>query len=193
MLCLCACGDTGSQATEGTDAVGGMTTQPESTGEEATEATTQPETDNTTEPSATEETAPAFSPENLSVWGIPEPSFDYEFVGYSEAVNGPDMVGRFYYTASTDFLSAQAYVQWFVESGWSDNLPDPNDPCPFGFVGSMNDYKILVRWNSDNSVIIAVTDKSVEAVWDDEVNTYVIPAYGPYGSYGEYNADLMYQ
>ena len=185
MLSLCACGNAAPDATGGNEPVGGVTGEPESI---TAEATTEPQT--TTEPTEPEATTPSFSPEKLSVWGLPEPSFTYEYLGYREIAKGPDQIPELYYRGSADYATIHAYAQTLADAGWNDYVDDSGENSVFAFSGEMGEYKMFIRRDEDSNVIIRVRDRSVLAVWDDEIDTYVVPEYGEYGSYGENKYDL---
>lgn len=191
MLALCACGKAAPDAAGGNEAVGGVTGEPESAATEATtepQVTTKPQT--TTEPTEPEATTPSFSPEKLSIWGLPEPSFVYEYLGYREIAKGPDQIPELYYRGSADYATIYAYAQALADAGWNDYVDDSGENSVFAFSGEMGEYKMFIRRDEDSNVIIRIRDLSVLAVWDDEISTYVVPEYGEYGSYGENKYDL---
>lgn len=148
------------------------------------------ETIETTEPTEPEETLPAFSPEKLSVWGLPEPSFTYEYLGFREISKGPDQIPELYYRGSADYGAVRAYALALMDAGWNDYVDDPGEAITFGFSGEMGNYRIHIRRDKDGTVVIRVKDLSVLAVWDDELDLFVVPAYGEYGTYGENDFNL---
>lgn len=190
MLTLCACGNAPSGATEGNEAVGGMTGGVENDNAETGEATSEPETQATTEATVPEVTEPAFSPEKLSVWGLPEPAFTYEYLGYREIAKGPDQIPELYYRGAADYATIRAYAQSLADEGWNDYVDDPGETSVFGFSGEMGEYKMFIRRDPDGNVIIRVRDGSVLAAWDEELSLYIVPEYGEYGSYGENDYSL---
>lgn len=188
MLTLCACGNAPSSATESTDNVGAVTGSTENNTPETDEATQA-----TTAATIPEETKSAFSPEKLAVWGLPEPAFTYEYLGYREISKGPDQIPELYYRGSTDYATIRAYAQSLATAGWNDYVDDSGETSVFGFSGEMGEYQMFIRRDPDGNVIIRVRDRSVLAVWDDELSLYVVPEYGEYGSYGEndYTLDTL--
>lgn len=188
MLTLCACGNAPSSATESTDNVGAVTGSTENNTPETDEATQA-----TTAATIPEETKSAFSPEKLAVWGLPEPAFTYEYLGYREISKGPDQIPELYYRGSTDYATIRAYAQSLADAGWNDYVDDSGETSVFGFSGEMGEYQMFIRRDPDGNVIIRVRDRSVLAVWDDELSLYVVPEYGEYGSYGEndYTLDTL--
>ena len=188
MLTLCACGNAPSSATESTDNVGAVTGSTENNTPETDEATQA-----TTVTTIPEETKSAFSPEKLAVWGLPEPAFTYEYLGYREISKGPDQIPELYYRGSADYATIRAYAQSLAAAGWNDYVDDSGETSVFGFSGEMGEYQMFIRRDPDGNVIIRVRDRSVLAVWDDELSLYVVPEYGEYGSYGEndYTLDTL--
>lgn len=188
MLTLCACGNAPSSATESTDNVGAVTGSTENNTPETDEATQA-----TTAATIPEETKSAFSPEKLAVWGLPEPAFTYEYLGYREISKGPDQIPELYYRGSADYATIRAYAQSLADAGWNDYVDDSGETSVFGFSGEMGEYQMFIRRDPDGNVIIRVRDRSVLAVWDDELSLYVVPEYGKYGSYGEndYTLDTL--
>lgn len=188
MLTLCACGNAPSSATESTDNVGAVTGSTENNTPETDEATQA-----TTAATIPEETKSAFSPEKLAVWGLPEPAFTYEYLGYREISKGPDQIPELYYRGSADYATIRAYAQSLADAGWNDYVDDSGETSVFGFSGEMGEYQMFIRRDPDGNVIIRVRDRSVLAVWDDELSLYVVPEYGEYGSYGEndYTLDTL--
>ena len=188
MLTLCACGNAPSSATESTDNVGAVTGSTENNTPETDEATQA-----TTVTTIPEETKSAFSPEKLAVWGLPEPAFTYEYLGYREISKGPDQIPELYYRGSADYATIRAYAQSLADAGWNDYVDDSGETSVFGFSGEMGEYQMFIRRDPDGNVIIRVRDRSVLAVWDDELSLYVVPEYGEYGSYGEndYTLDTL--
>ena len=188
MLTLCACGNAPSSATESTDNVGAVTGSTENNTPETDEATQA-----TTAATIPEETKSAFSPEKLAVWGLPEPAFTYEYLGYREISKGPDQIPELYYRGSADYATIRAYAQSLADAGWNDYVDDSGETSVFGFSGEMGEYQMFIRRDPDGNVIIRVRDRSVLAVWDDELSLYVVPEYGEYGSYGEndYSLDAL--
>ena len=188
MLTLCACGNAPSSATESTDNVGAVTGSTENNTPETDEATQA-----TTAATIPEETKSAFSPEKLAVWGLPEPAFTYEYLGYREISKGPDQIPELYYRGSADYATIRAYAQSLADAGWNDYVDDSGETSVFGFSGEMGEYQMFIRRDPDGNVIIRVRDRSVLAVWDDELSLYVVPEYGEYGSYGEndYTLDML--
>lgn len=190
MLTLCACSGESAGTPEVQDPVGNVTGEPQ------TEATTEPSTEATTEPS-TEATEPSFSPEDLTQFGLPAPTFDYEYIGYCESglVREGEtefmLYPKFVYSASADYATALAYAKEVGNSGWGEYVPASEDADPFGYVGKSDNSRVIVRWNSDETVTISVRDYTKFCEWDDTVSAYVIPGCGPYGTYGENNADLQ--
>lgn len=193
MLALCACSNATSDATNDNGDVGGVTDSVENDNAETGESTSEPETQATTEPTAPEETEPAFSPDKLAVWGLPEPAFTYEYLGYREISKGPDQIPELYYRGSADYATIRAYAQSLADTGWNDYVDDSGETSVFAFSGEMGEYKMFIRRDPDGNVIIRVRDRSVLAVWDDELSVYVVPEYGEYGSYGEndYSLDAL--
>ena len=188
MLTLCACGNAPSSATENSDNVGAVTGSTENNTPETDEATQA-----TTVATIPEETKSAFSPEKLAVWGLPEPAFTYEYLGYREISKGPDQIPELYYRGSADYATIRAYAQSLADAGWNDYVDDSGETSVFGFSGEMGEYQMFIRRDPDGNVIIRVRDRSVLAVWDDELSLYVVPEYGEYGSYGEndYTLDTL--
>lgn len=188
MLTLCACGNAPSSATESTDNVGAVTGSTENNTPETDEATQA-----TTAATIPEETKSAFSPEKLAVWGLPEPAFTYEYLGYREISKGPDQIPELYYRGSADYATIRAYAQSLADTGWNDYVDDSGETSVFAFSGEMGEYKMFIRRDPDGNVIIRVRDRSALAVWDDELSVYVVPEYGEYGSYGEndYSLDAL--
>lgn len=188
MLTLCACGNAPSSATESTDNVGAVTGSTENNTPETDKATQA-----TTAATIPEETKSAFSPEKLAVWGLPEPAFTYEYLGYREISKGPDQIPELYYRGSADYATIRAYAQSLADAGWNDYVDDSGETSVFGFSGEMGEYQMFIRRDPDGNVIIRVRDRSVLAVWDDELSLYVVPEYGEYGSYGEndYTLDTL--
>ena len=188
MLTLCACGNAPSSATESTDNVGAVTGSTENNTPETDEATQA-----TTAATIPEETKSAFSPEKLAVWGLPEPAFTYEYLGYREISKGPDQIPELYYRGSADYATIRAYAQSLADAGWNDYVDDSGETSVFGFSGEMGEYQMFIRRDPDGNVIIRVRDRSVLAVWDDELSLYVVPEYGEYGSDGEndYTLDTL--
>ena len=188
MLTLCACGNAPSSATESTDNVDAVTGSTENNTPETDEATQA-----TTAATIPEETKSAFSPEKLAVWGLPEPAFTYEHLGYREISKGPDQIPELYYRGSADYATIRAYAQSLAAAGWNDYVDDSGETSVFGFSGEMGEYQMFIRRDPDGNVIIRVRDRSVLAVWDDELSLYVVPEYGEYGSYGEndYTLDTL--
>jgi hypothetical protein len=180
MLTLCACGNAPSSATESTDNVGAVTGSTENNTPETDEATQA-----TTAATIPEETKSAFSPEKLAVWGLPEPAFTYEYLGYREISKGPDQIPELYYRGSADYATIRAYAQSLATAGWNDYVDDPGETSVFAFSGEMGEYKMFIRRDPDGNVIIRVRDRSVLAVFDDTLDLYIVPEYGEYGSYGE--------
>ena len=180
MLTLCACGNAPSSATESTDNVDAVTGSTENNTPETDEATQA-----TTVTTIPEETKSAFSPEKLAVWGLPEPSFTYEYLGYRDIMIGLDILPELYYRGSADYTTIRAYAQSLADAGWNDYVDDPGETSIFAFAGEMGDFKIFIRRDPDGNVVIRINDRSVQAVFDDALDLYVVPEYGEYGSYGE--------
>lgn len=176
--------------------VGGETETPEENADKEPEE--EPIDEEKEEPAEEDkEETPSFSPESLTVWGLSEPPFPYEMEGYyvtpygmSENGVDPNLVPRFVYSASADYPTTQAYAASTSNLGWGGYIPDPNEVSPFGYMGQLGDYKVIIRWESDGNVTVIVTDLSKFGFWDDNEDVYVVPEYGVYGTYGEYDAGL---
>ncbi len=107
----------------------------------------------------------------------------------ADGVN-PNLHPRFYYRASGDYATAYAYAEQVSKAGWGELLHEADDISPFAHAGTLGDFKVLIRWEDDNTITIQVTDYSKLCQWDEECSAYVAPEYGEYGTYGEYDAAL---
>lgn len=193
LLMLCACGQDSASANDPVGSVSSTTTPTTTTTTEPTSSETQP----TTQPTVHEDDTPKFSPDKLSVWGLAEPAFDYHCVGYEMSIRGmsadgvnPNLHPKFYYKASGDYATAYAYAEQVAGDGWGELLHEADDISPFAHSGTKGDYKVLIRWESDNTITIQVTDYTKLCQWDEGHDAYVVPDYGEYGTYGEYDSSL---
>ncbi len=153
------------------------------------------ETSGETESAETEPTKPSFDPSRLSIWGMAEPSFGYEYSGYDCKAKGfsddgePCLYPKFIYNAISDDVATIEYMEQLVNAGWGGDLPRSGGESSFWYVGTQGDIEVEIYWSTNNAVDIYVTDYSRSCSYDKDLGIYVIDDCGEYGTYGKYVND----
>ena len=138
----------------------------------------------------------SYNPAKLSTFGLPEPSFNYEYLCYEvcskEGVEHPEFIYVFESTAE----DALAYMKAVsaVWGGWThDEVPTMQAGDSFWFSTDYENYHINISWFVDEEDVcfMYVRDYIKNTIWDQQKHIDYIEGLGEYGTYGIHGTEFV--
>lgn len=189
MLSMVSCGERGNEdggTTSGTEAsdTAGASSDTDSVGSDETTSNT-----GSVDNGPVGDVGGGYNPAKLSTFGLPEPSFPYEYLCYETCMRAGAEHPEFIYVFDSSAEDALEYMKQVsaVWGGWThEKVPLMQMGDSFWFSTDFENYHIHITWDTEGNHFMFVRDFSKNMYWDKETSRNYIEGLeiGTYGING---------